>query len=163
MKSPILLSVRHPQGTIIANWILRISSPVLNYEEYLMARKQGQVFGISLRIIYELLVWIKFLFKSTIITEFLNKATGAQLSVVSIETFWNSLGVDGDNVLTHGLFTIPYNNRWIVAAVSKWQQCRIKNSTGISRHMTRKAITTFFLFDPDPGTANWAGFSHAGF
>jgi Secretion system C-terminal sorting domain len=93
----------------------------------------------------------------------LNKTTGAQLSIVSIETFWNALGVDGDNVFDPRVVYDPYNNRWIVAAVSNGDNAASRILLGLSQTHDPQGNYNLYSFDPDPGTANWADYPMLGF
>ncbi|MBK9939880.1 MAG: hypothetical protein IPP02_16235 [Chitinophagaceae bacterium] len=93
----------------------------------------------------------------------LNKTTGAEISKVSIETFWNALGVDGDNVFDPRVVYDPYNNRWIVGAVSNGNNAASRVLLGISQTHDPSGNYNLYSFDPDPGTANWADFPMLGF
>lgn len=93
----------------------------------------------------------------------LNKTTGAQISKVSIETFWNALGADGDNVFDPRVTYDPYNHRWIVAAVSNGDNAASRVLLGISQTHDPSGNYNLFSFDPDPGTANWADYPMLGF
>jgi len=93
----------------------------------------------------------------------LNKTTGAQISKVSIETFWNALGVDGDNVFDPRVTYDPYNNRWLVAAVSHGDDAASRFLLGISQTHDPSGNYNLYSFDPDPGTANWADYPMLGF
>lgn len=59
-----------------------------------------------------------------------DKATGSQLSLVSLTSFWSSTGASG--VFDPRVQYDPYNNRWIVAAVSNAQTANSSVLVGIS-------------------------------
>ena len=59
-----------------------------------------------------------------------DKATGAALSTVSINTFWASTGATG--VFDPRVQYDPYNHRWLAAAVSNAQTANSSVLMGVS-------------------------------
>ncbi len=93
----------------------------------------------------------------------LDKSTGSQLSIVSIETFWSSLGTDGSSVFDPRIVYDPYNNRWIVAAVSHGGSASSRILLAISQTHDPEGNFSLFSFDPDTGSTLWADFPMLGF
>ena len=93
----------------------------------------------------------------------LNKTTGAEISKVSIETFWDALGADGDNVFDPRVTYDPYNNRWIVAAASNGGSAASRILLGISQTHDPTGNYDLYSIDPDTGTTDWADFPMLGF
>jgi hypothetical protein len=73
-----------------------------------------------------------------------NKATGAALSTVSIETFWASTGATG--LFDPRTLYDPYNNRWILSAVSNAQTANSSVLIGISNTSDAQGTYTLFRF-----------------
>lgn len=90
-----------------------------------------------------------------------NKTTGAQLMAVSEETFWTGIGATGP--FDPRIVYDPYNDRWIVAAVSGAQAANSSILVGVSQ--TGNPTGTYFLFrfDVDAANLNWADFPLLGF
>jgi len=94
-----------------------------------------------------------------------NKATGAQVSLVSITAFWAAVGASGpfDPRVQYDRF----NDRWILAAVSDRQTANTSVLVGISQ--TSDPSGSFFLFKvsartgSDPAAVNFADFPMLGF
>jgi hypothetical protein len=98
-----------------------------------------------------------------------NKTTGAALSTVSINTFWASTGATG--VFDPRVQYDPYNNRWLVAAVSSSQSPTSSVLIGVSSTSDPEGTFTLFRFavgcaPADPGcnaAGEWADFPMLGF
>jgi hypothetical protein len=98
-----------------------------------------------------------------------NKTTGAALSTVSINTFWSSTGASG--VFDPRVQYDPYNNRWIVAAVSNSMTANSSVLVGISATSDPQGTFTLFRFTVGcaAGAADcnasgeWADFPMLGF
>ena len=98
-----------------------------------------------------------------------NKLTGAALSTVSSETFWSSTGATG--VFDPRVVYDPYQNRWIVAAVSNASSAQSSVLIGVST--TSDPQGTYLLFRVVVGAAvgsaapfangGWADFPMIGF
>lgn len=93
----------------------------------------------------------------------LNKNTGAQLSLVSMPSFWSSLGTDGAGAFDPRVIYDPYNNRWLHTAVSNGQNAASRILIAISQTHDPLGNYNLYAFDPDAGTANWADFPMLGF
>jgi hypothetical protein len=93
----------------------------------------------------------------------LNKSTGAQISLVSMPSFWAALGANGSGPFDPRVVYDPYNNRWIHAAVSNAQNAASRLLLGISRTHDPSGTYDLFAFDPDAGTTLWADFPILGF
>ncbi|MGH2553717.1 MAG: G8 domain-containing protein, partial [Chitinophagaceae bacterium] len=93
----------------------------------------------------------------------LNKATGASLSLVSMPSFWSSLGTDGAGAFDPRVIYDPYNNRWILAAVSNGGASSSRVLLGISTTHDPQGTYNLFAFDPDAGSTLWADFPMLGF
>ncbi|MBL7727696.1 MAG: G8 domain-containing protein, partial [Dinghuibacter sp.] len=93
----------------------------------------------------------------------LNKSTGAQISLVSMPSFWSALGTDGAGAFDPRVVYDPYNNRWIHAAVSNGGAAGSRVLLALSRTHDPSGAYDLYAFDPDPGTANWADFPMLGF
>ncbi len=98
-----------------------------------------------------------------------DKATGNRLSVVSLSSFWTSTGATG--VFDPRIIYDPYNNRWIVAAVSSAQSANSSVLIGISDNSDPQGTYTLFRFiagcaPGSPGcnaAGGWADFPMLGF
>lgn len=98
-----------------------------------------------------------------------NKATGAALSTVSIDTFWASTGASG--AFDPRVQYDPYNNRWILAAVSNAQTANSSVLVGISQTSDPEGLYTLFRVIVGcaagaPGcnaNGEWADFPMVGF
>lgn len=97
-----------------------------------------------------------------------DKLTGARLSVASISSFWSTTGATG--VFDPRIQYDPYNNRWIVAAVSNVLTANSSVLVGISNTPDPQGTFTLFRFivgcapagscNPD---GEWADFPMLGF
>lgn len=98
-----------------------------------------------------------------------DKATGAQLSLVSLVSFWASTGATGS--FDPRIQYDPYNNRWIVAAVSNAQTANSSVLVGVSNTPDPQGTFTLFRFivgcaPGSPGCnaqGGWADFPMIGF
>jgi hypothetical protein len=98
-----------------------------------------------------------------------DKTTGAQLSLVGLTAFWSSTGATG--VFDPRIVYDPYNNRWIVAAVSNAQTANSSVLVGISNSPDPQGTFTLFRFivgcaPGSPGcnaAGGWADFPMLGF
>lgn len=98
-----------------------------------------------------------------------DKATGNRLSVVSLSAFWTSTGATG--VFDPRILYDPYNNRWIVAAVSNAQTANSSVLIGVSTNSDPQGTYTLFRFivgcaPGSPGcnaAGGWADFPMLGF
>lgn len=98
-----------------------------------------------------------------------DKTTGAQLSLVGLTAFWSSTGATG--VFDPRIVYDPYNNRWIVAAVSNAQTANSSVIVGISNSPDPQGTFTLFRFivgcaPGSPGcnaAGGWADFPMLGF
>ncbi len=98
-----------------------------------------------------------------------NKTTGARLSVVGISAFWASTGATG--VFDPRVQYDPYNNRWLLSAVSNAQTATSSVLVGVSQ--TSDPDGAYFLFRFIVGCApggmgctaagEWADFPMLGF
>jgi hypothetical protein len=93
----------------------------------------------------------------------LNKNTGAQLSLVSMPSFWAALGADGAGPFDPRVFYDPYNNRWLHAATTNASVAASRVVLAISRTHDPLGTYDLFAFDPDAGTTLWADFPMLGF
>ncbi|HRG81944.1 MAG TPA: T9SS type A sorting domain-containing protein [Chitinophagaceae bacterium] len=161
---PVMPAKLDTNSTVTVNRITVVSpSPSLNYEGVPDGPQTGSGFWNIPPDTYGAVGLDKVFVQVNNNYRILNKVTGAQLSVVSIETFWNSLGVDGDNVFDPRVVYDPYNNRWIVAAVSNGNDAASRVLLGISQTHDPQGNYNLYSFDPDPGTANWADYPMLGF
>ncbi len=98
-----------------------------------------------------------------------NKATGAPLSTVSIDTFWTSTGATG--VFDPRIQFDPYQNRWLLSAVSNAQTANSSVLVGVSDTSDPQGAYTLFriVVGCAPGAAGcnaqgeWADFPMLGF
>ncbi|HEY0727688.1 MAG TPA: lamin tail domain-containing protein, partial [Pyrinomonadaceae bacterium] len=98
-----------------------------------------------------------------------DKTTGAQLSLVGLTAFWSSTGATG--VFDPRIVYDPYNNRWIVAAVSNAQTANSSVIVGVSNSPDPQGTFTLFRFivgcaPGSPGcnaAGGWADFPMLGF
>lgn len=94
----------------------------------------------------------------------LNKNTGAQLSLVGMNSFWSALGADATSTFDPRTVYDPYNNRWIVSAVAQGSSVNSRLLFGISQTHDPEGNYTLFAFDPDPSaTTVWADYPTMGF
>jgi hypothetical protein len=73
-----------------------------------------------------------------------DKATGAPLSTVSINTFWAATGATG--VFDPRVQYDPYNDRWLVSAVSSAQTAQSSVLIGVSQTSDPQGSWTLFRF-----------------
>ena len=98
-----------------------------------------------------------------------DKATGSQLSLVSLTAFWTSTGATG--VFDPRVVYDPYNNRWVVAATSNAQSANSSVLVGVSNSPDPEGTFTLFRFivgcaAGSPGCnagGGWADFPMLGF
>lgn len=98
-----------------------------------------------------------------------DKTTGAQLSLVGLTSFWSSTGATG--VFDPRVLYDPYNNRWVVAAVSNAQTANSSVLIGVSNSPDPQGTFTLFRFivgcaPGSPGcnaAGGWADFPMLGF
>ncbi|HEV8134379.1 MAG TPA: lamin tail domain-containing protein [Pyrinomonadaceae bacterium] len=98
-----------------------------------------------------------------------DKSTGAQLSLASLDAFWAASG--GTNTFDPRIQYDPYNNRWLIAAVSNAQTASSSILFGISETEDPQGTFTLFRFVVGcaPGAAGcdaqgeWADFPMLGF
>lgn len=98
-----------------------------------------------------------------------DKTTGAQLSLVGLTAFWSSTGATG--VFDPRVLYDPYNNRWIVAAVSNAQTANSSVLFGVSNSPDPQGTFTLFrvVVGCAPGSpgcnaaGGWADFPMLGF
>lgn len=93
----------------------------------------------------------------------LNKTTGAQLSLVSMPSFWSPLGADGAGPFDPRTIYDPYNNRWILAAVSNGGAAASRVLLAISQTHDPQGSYNLYAFDPDAGTTLWADYPTLGY
>lgn len=98
-----------------------------------------------------------------------DKATGSVLSLVGITSFFSSTGASG--VFDPRVLYDPYNNRWILAAVSNAQTANSSVIVGVSNTPDPQGTFTLFRFivgcaPGSPGcnaAGGWADFPMLGF
>jgi hypothetical protein len=94
-----------------------------------------------------------------------NKTTGATVSTTDMEVFWAPTGATG--LFDPRVVFDPYNNRWILAAVSNAQTAASSILVGISNTSDPAGTYTLFTFDADPGPTGpnneWADYPMIGF
>jgi hypothetical protein len=93
-----------------------------------------------------------------------DKATGAPLSTVSMESFWAPAG--GSGVFDPKVVYDPYNNRWLLAAASNAQTTSSSLLVGISDTSDPQGAYHLYRFTMQAITgsnANWADFPMLGF
>ena len=98
-----------------------------------------------------------------------NKQTGAQLSLVSLTSFWSSTGATG--TFDPRILYDAFNNRWIVAAVSNAQTANSSVLVGVSTSSDPQGSYNLFRFivgcaPGSPGcnaAGGWADFPMIGF
>jgi hypothetical protein len=94
-----------------------------------------------------------------------DKATGAQISLVSMPAFWAAVGATSpfDPRVQYD----PYNNRWILAAATESQSATTSILVGISQTSDPSGAYYLFKFPArlagDPATVNLADFPMLGF
>lgn len=90
-----------------------------------------------------------------------NKTTGATISTTPMETFWASTGATG--LFDPRTLYDPYNNRWIVSAVSNGQSAASSILIGVSQTSDPGGAYFLFRFDSDSANTRWADFPMVGF
>lgn len=90
-----------------------------------------------------------------------DKATGAQLSIVSLNTFWSSTGATG--VFDPRVEYDPFNNRWIVTAASNAATSSSSILIGVSQTSDPTGAFTLASFKADAGGTTWADYPQPGF
>lgn len=98
-----------------------------------------------------------------------DKTTGAQLSLVSLTSFWSSTGATG--TFDPRILYDAFNNRWIVAAVSNAQTANSSVLVGVSTSPDPQGAYNLFRFivgcaPGSPGcnaAGGWADFPMLGF
>jgi Secretion system C-terminal sorting domain len=94
----------------------------------------------------------------------LNKTTGAQLSLVSMNSFWSALGAFATSPFDPRTVYDPYNNRWIMTAVAQSSSVNSRLLLAISQTHDPSGNYNLFSFDPDPSaTTHWADYPTMGF
>ena len=93
----------------------------------------------------------------------LRKTSGTQLSLVSAQTFWNSLGTAASGVFDPRIVYDPYRNRWIIVAVSNGSSANSRVLIGISQTHDPEGNYTLYALDPDTGSSLWMDFPMLGF
>lgn len=90
-----------------------------------------------------------------------DKTTGALSAPVSMDTFWTGIGATG--VFDPRTLYDPFNDRWIVSAVSDSLSANSSILVGVSQ--TGNPGGTYFTFrvDADSTNVNWADFPCMGF
>jgi hypothetical protein len=90
-----------------------------------------------------------------------SKTTGAVLNAVSMDTFWSGIGAT--NPFDPRVEYDPYNNRWIVSAVSDAQSPNSSVLVGVSQTGDPAGLYFTFRIDADDSDTNWADFPVMGF
>jgi hypothetical protein len=91
-----------------------------------------------------------------------NKSTGADVSTVSIETFWASTGAT--DVFDPRTIYDPYNDRWLLCAVSGAATVSSSILIGVSSGSDPGGTYFLYMFDADaPSNNEWADFPTLGF
>lgn len=90
-----------------------------------------------------------------------DKATGAVLSAVSMNTFWASTGATG--LFDPRSRYDPYNGRWILAGTSNAQDADSSIVVGVSQTTDPSGTWFLFRFDADSSNTLWADFPPLGF
>jgi hypothetical protein len=90
-----------------------------------------------------------------------DKTTGAELSRVSMDTFWASTGATG--LFDPRVEYDPFNNRWLLSGVSNAQSASSSIVVGISDTSDPAGTFHTYLFDVDSTNADWADFPTMGF
>ena len=93
----------------------------------------------------------------------LNKSTGAQLSIASMPSFWSALGSAATGAFDPRTVYDPYNNRWILSAVSNGGSANSRMLLAVSQTHDPQGNYYLFAFDPDAGTTLWADYPTLGF
>lgn len=91
-----------------------------------------------------------------------DKSTGNVLSTVSISAFWSPTGFS-NTVFDPRVLYDPYNDRWLLAAVSNAGQPGASIMLGISQTGDPEGAWSLFALDADATDANWADFPTIGF
>jgi uncharacterized repeat protein (TIGR01451 family) len=87
--------------------------------------------------------------------------TGANLSTVSLDTFWSSLG--NPNAFDPRLAYDPYGNRWIFVAAANGESTTSAVLIGVSQTSDPTGNWNLFSVDADATNVNWADFPSVGF
>jgi subtilisin-like proprotein convertase family protein len=90
-----------------------------------------------------------------------DKATGAVLSTVSIDTFWSASG--GSAFFDPKMLFDPINQRWIVVALSDGSSANSSVVIGVSQTSDPSGSYFIFRVDADASNLNWADFPCVGF
>jgi hypothetical protein len=90
-----------------------------------------------------------------------DKATGATLSTVSIDTFWSATG--GSGFFDPKTLYDPINDRWIVCVMSDGGSAASSVEVGVSLTSDPAGSYTLFKIDADALNTNWADFPCIGF
>jgi hypothetical protein len=90
-----------------------------------------------------------------------DKVTGVQSGAVSMDTFWAGIGASGpfDPRVQYD----PYNDRWIVSAVSNAVSANSSVLVGVSQTGNPGGLYFTFRVDYDSTNTNWADFPVMGF
>ena len=90
-----------------------------------------------------------------------DKATGAELSIVSLTSFWSATGAT--NVFDPRVQYDPFNNRWIVTAASDAATSSSSICVGVSQTSDPSGAFTLTRFTADGGGTTWADYPQTGF
>ena len=90
-----------------------------------------------------------------------DKTSGTVLSNVSTQSFWASTGATG--VFDPKTLYDPYNNRWLLTAVSNRQSATSSILVGISQTSDPSGNYNLYRYDVDSGDALWADYPCIGF
>ncbi len=90
-----------------------------------------------------------------------DKATGAALSTVSIDTFWSATG--GSGFFDPRTLYDPINNRWIVCVLSDNFSANSAIEVGVSQTSDPAGSWYLFKVKADSTSSNWADFPEIGF
>ncbi len=90
-----------------------------------------------------------------------SKTTGAVLNAVSMVTFWSGIGAT--DPFDPRVEYDPYNNRWILSAVSDAQSANSSVLVGVSQTGDPAGLYFTFRIDADNTDTNWADFPVMGF
>jgi hypothetical protein len=92
----------------------------------------------------------------------LDKATGAVLSTTSIAAFWSATGFS-NTVFDPKTLYDPYNDRWILCAVTNAGQPGASIVLGLSQTSDPEGAYSLYAIDADPTDLRWADFPTIGF
>jgi hypothetical protein len=90
-----------------------------------------------------------------------DKTTGAELSRMSMDTFWASTGATG--LFDPRVEYDPFNNRWLLSGVSNSASASSSIVVGISDTSDPAGTFHTYRFDADSTNADWADFPTMGF